>query len=416
MMDELTLMRSFRAERVRPNPAGRALARRALEARFEAEATSTFLAGDGATAGARTARDHAPRRRPSLGRALAAHRRLVAFVGATALAAVLAGVLVLSAGPTAQPASAAEVLHRTAAIAAAETGPGLFPDPDQLIYRKTEQLELQEWAPGEWTASYGGVVTSHPTTTYAGYVHSTEEAWMSNKRRGRQRIVLDKLSFLSAADRRAWKAAGSPLPGPFTGEAPAGGEEQALQIHRGVRDVEVLDGPGYGQFGKLPTEPEALRRAIERKQTGEGKVDDGQVIAELWDILEKANTSPALRAAVFNALAEEPGMGLDRSAEDLHGRAGYALSYENRKASEYQQGGIRTEYIFDPDTAAILGKREVLADPAERPWVKGLAAGTVLRDVAYLNRGIVDSTHERSAADSARATASSVSRSGSGGG
>jgi hypothetical protein len=397
-MDELTLMRSFRAERVRPKSAARALAWRALETRIEAESTSTSLAGGGAIAGGRTARDHAPRRRPALGRRLSAQRRrLVAFAAATALAAVLAGVLVFSSGPTAQPAGAAEILRRTATIAAAESGPGLFPGPHQLIFEKTEHLELQEWAPGEWTASYGGVIPAKPTTTYAGYVRFTEEAWMSNKRTGRLRVKLGNVSFLSTAERQRWKAAGSPLPGSFSGEESAAPEEHVLQIGRGLRDVEVLDGPGYGQFADLPTEPEALRRTLERKQANadKGKVDNGRVIVELWGILEKANTSPALRAAVFNALAEEPGIRLDRTAKDLVGRSGYALSYASKKASLYGQGGIRTEYIFDPETSAILGRREILADPSLRPWVKGIPAGTVLRDVAYLGSGIVDSPHER---------------------
>lgn len=378
-MDELTLMRSFGAERVRPNPAARALAWRALEARFEAEPTSTF-------------------RRPAFGRALAGHRRrLFAFAGATALAAVLAGVLVFSAGPTAQPAGAAEVLRRTASVAAAESGPGLSAGAHRLIFEKTEQLQLQEWVPGEYTASYGGVVSSKPKTRYSGYVRFSEEAWMSPKRRGRQRLVLGHLRFLSPAERHRWQAAGSPLPLPFTGEEPPSSEEHALEIRRGVRDVEVLDGPGYGQFADLPTNPEALRRSLERKQSAahKGRIDNGRVIAELWDILEKANTRPALRAAVFNALAEEPGIRIDRSAKDLVGRPGYALSYASHKASLFQQGGIRTEYIFDADTAAILGNREVLIDPSKRPWVKGIPAGTVLRAVAYLGAGVVDSTHER---------------------
>ena len=410
-MDELTLMRGFRAERVRPNPAARALAYRALEARFEAESTSSFLAGADATAGGRTLRDHSPCRRPSFGRAgrerttggsvglgrlLTHRRRLVAFSAATALAAILAGVLVFSAGPTAQPASAAEVLRQTATIAAAESGPGLFPNPHQLIFRKTAQLQLEEWAPGEWTASYGGIVTSKPTTTYAGYARSTEEAWMSNERRGRQRIVLGSMSFLSAAEHKRWQAAGSPLPIPFTGERSTDGEEHALAIRRGLHDVEVLDGPGYGKFAGLPTAPAALRHTLEAKQNAhKGKVDNGQVIAEMWDILEKANTSPALCAAVFNALAEEPGIALDRDGEDLVGRSGYAISYAGHKRSLFQQSGIRVEYIFDPDTAAILGKRETLVDPSKRPSVKGIPAGTVLYDIAYLDSGIVDSTHER---------------------
>src|SRR6185312_8022384 len=214
-MDELTLMRSFRAERARPNPTARALARRALEARFEAATTAGFLVQD------------APKVRHQT---VIQRRRLLSFAAATALAAVLAGVLVFSSGPTAQPAAAAEVLRQTATIAAAESGPGLFPDPHQLIFRKTVRQELEEWVPGKYTASYGGVITTKPVTSYGGYVRSTEEAWMSTKRRGRQRIVLDKLSFLSAAERQRWKAAGAPLPIPFDGEAAPSPEEHVIEI------------------------------------------------------------------------------------------------------------------------------------------------------------------------------------------
>ncbi|MBN9621553.1 MAG: hypothetical protein J0H06_01140, partial [Actinobacteria bacterium] len=304
-MDELTLMRSFGAERVQPNHVARALARRALEARTEAEATASFLVSDAPPAAgraadpaaARTAAGRSPRR-----------RRLFALAGAAGFAAILVAVLVFGSGSRTQQASAAEVLRATAKIAAAETCPGLFPDPHQLIYAKTDHLELQEWAPGSFTASYGGIVLAEPVTVYKGAVRFTEEAWMSNKRRGRDRLVLGSLAFLSTAERQRWKAAGSPLPGLFAGERETDPEVHVRQIRRGVRDVEVLDGPGYGRFAKLPTEGAALRKAIEGNQ--KGKVDDGQVIAELWDILEKANTSPALRAAVFNALAEEPGMGL----------------------------------------------------------------------------------------------------------
>ena len=128
-------------------------------------------------------------------------------------------------------------------------------------------------------------------------------------------------------------------------------------------------------------------------------VDDGQVIAELWDILDKPNGTPALRAAVFGALAEEPGIQLNRNAEDLVGRPGYALRYSTPKGStsEFQLHGLGVEYIFDPGTSAILGKREFVSDPSELSWPKTPPAGTVIREVADLESGIVGTTHERPA-------------------
>jgi hypothetical protein len=397
-MDELTVMRSFRAERVMEDPTARAAARQALEARFDVAPTA------GATA--------IPARPGGLFRR---RRRLLAFAGATAIAAALAGVLVLGSGPTAQPA-AAEVLRQTAAVAAAAGGSTGIPGPDQFLYIRTKREELQEWAPGAYTASAGGLIPDTSTArgrelgrreTFTAFIPWQEEEWASTDESSRHRWVMGTPRFLSSAERSRWEEAGSPLPGPFDGERERGGFQGAnvIEVQRGVMDVEGQSGAGFRDFSALPTEPEALRLAIEHRQTTE-PLDVGQVIAELWDILDKPNGTPALRAAVFGALAELPGIELNRDASDLVGRSGYALSYEKPQSSnsEYQLSGIRVEYIFDPETSAILGRREVVADPATVfpseyqnlfPWEAGIPAGTVRREVAYLQSGIVDSTRER---------------------
>ncbi len=108
----------------------------------------------------------------------------------------------------------------------------------------------------------------------------------------------------------------------------------------------------------------------------------------LWGILEQPVIDPKLRAAVFNALAELPGIELDRDATDLIGRPGYAISFFDRET------GMRVEYIFDPETSEILGARTVLTDPALSSANEGLPAGTVIRDAARLQTGIVGSTDE----------------------
>lgn len=395
-MDDLTLMRSFRSERVKQDPVVRAAARRALEARFEP-----------ATAGAPALAASAPRRR------LFSRNRILVFATATALAAVVAGIVVVCSGPTAQPA-AAEVLRETAAVAAAADGPTPVPDPGQFLYMKTKRVELQEWVPGEYTASGGGLIpdTSTPQgrelsqhEPFVAFVPWQEEEWMSRDEPSRSRWVIATPRFLSSAERSRWQKAGSPLPAPFGGRKEARGFPggHVVEARRGVMDVETVSGHGFRDFSSLPREPKALRLAVEHRQGGK-PLDNGQVIAELWDILDKPNGTPALRAAVFGALAEEPGMELDRDASDLVGRPGYAVSYENQGASDSQQAGIRVEYIFDPETSALLGRREVVTDPQEVfpakdrqlfPWQQRIAAGTVRREVAYLGAGIVDSAHER---------------------
>jgi hypothetical protein len=404
-MNELTAMRDFGAERVEADPEARAAAFQALSARIEAEEAAGRLLAATVTGTevppltAKPRRRLLPRRRPAL-----------AFAGVTALAALVVGVLVLGAGSTTQPASAAEVLRRTAAIAADTAPPTPAAGPRQLLYSKTEQAELQQWNKG-FTASYGGVTTTDPEPIYGGQVRWTEEAWMSNHRKGRDRLVLDSVSFLTAAERKRWKAAGSPLPGLFGGELKDLGPAHPLEIRRGVYDVEGLNGPGYGHFADLPTEPAALRRAIERKIAGGGPLEGhttptGELIGELWEILDKANSSAALRAAVFGALAEVPGIDLDRHATDMAGRHGDALTYEGRRAGAYPYPGVKVEYIFDPDTAAVLGKRETIGDTAlaRTDETQPIPHGTVIRDTAYLGYGVVGSTHQRPS--SARATGS----------
>jgi hypothetical protein len=378
-MDELTLMRAFRAERVKHNPTARAEAWRALEARFAATSPTAAAA------------PRAPRRR-----LLFRRRQLFAFAAAMALAAVITGVLVLSSGPTAQPA-AAEVLRQTAAVAAAAGGATPVPDPGQFLYERTKSRDLQEWVPGVYTASYGGVIpgphsTWNPKDAFAAFV-----SWQRSEL-SRSRWVMEPLRFLTREEKSRWQKAGSPLPGPFGGEGERRGFPggHVIEARRGVLDVETVSGHGFRDFSMLPREPKALRQAIERRQHTK-PVDTGQTIAELWEILDKPNGTPALRAAVFGALAELPGIELNREAKDLVGRPGYALSYEkpNASHSDYQLPGIRVEYIFDPDTSAILGKREVVADPQKLPWAKAPPAGAVTREVAYLESGIVDSARER---------------------
>ncbi len=129
-MDDLTLMRSFRAERATRPPRPR---------RGLAGARGRFEPRRGERSGAPAA---APRR-------FLRRRRLFAFAGATAVAAMIAGVLVLDSGPTAQPA-AAEILHRTAGSPPSSAGPAAepLPGPGQFLYKKFERLELQSWIPG----------------------------------------------------------------------------------------------------------------------------------------------------------------------------------------------------------------------------------------------------------------------------
>jgi hypothetical protein len=378
-MDDLTLLRDFRAERADDDPRARAEAWLALEARLNP---------------APIAHPASPARSP--------RRGVLALAGVGAIAAIVAGILVLSSGPTAQPATA-EVLHGVATVAAG-TQPQSLPEPGQYLYRRTKTLELQGWIPGTRRSSMGGIINR--PDALAALVPVEREFWMSPEGSGRSREVLGTLHFISDAEKSRWEAKGSPLPGHFNADGRdtiLGTDVDVLEASGGVIDIELPDPPGRGlgpNFGfpdvsGMPTEPEALRLTVQDKlAAGFGKrplpepIDTENTIIGLWGILQQPVISPKLRAAAFNALAELPGIELDRDATDLVGRPGYAISFVD------QVSGIRNEYIFDPETSEILGENSVLAEPGRSPGWDGIPADTTIRETAYLRGGVVDSTRE----------------------
>lgn len=333
----------------------------------------------------------------------------LALAGAGATAVVVAGALLVSSGPSAEPA-VAEVLRDTAAIAVVDAGSDPMPGPGQFLYTRTKQAELQEWVPGlgggTWGVMLGWNPKPAPEEAFRALNSWQEESWWSSDGPSRNRYFDWAPQFLYGADESNWLAAGSPPTGTFSGEQGGYGPGATVLAQRpGLTDVEFEEGPRYRDFSALPTEPRALRLAIERdpiygptvEESGGAKMPTAQVISELWDVLNKPNTTPELRAAIFGALAEIPGIELNRDAVDLVGRPGYALGYEAPESGGYGSTvrGFRVEYIFDPETAAVLGRREVITRPEVLAWGKDVPAGTVLREAAYLDTGVVDSTRER---------------------
>jgi hypothetical protein len=380
-MDDLTLIRSFRAERDDGDPRARAAAWRELEARFEPDPSPPA----------------SPARSP--------RRALLALAGVGALAAIVAGILVLSSGPTAQPA-AAEVLHQTAVIAASGEGaPALQAGPGQYYFTKTKELEFKGWYPGSYEVP-GGRATR--PGGFSALVPSESEWWISPEGGDRTRQTIGTPRFLSSAEQSRWEEAGSPLPSTFEPARQAelqrletGSGERFLEMRRGVLDVENPGPDGetnrelvYPDLSGVPTDPEELRLAIQSHRVPGVSDEPGKPLGtqetteDLGWLLSHPNASPALRAAAFNALAELPGIDLNRDATDLVGRTGYAIGYDNGR-------GMRDEFIIDPATSKLLGERTVLVDPGQDPveW-KGVEAGLTTRDVAYLQSKVVDSTHE----------------------
>jgi hypothetical protein len=357
-MDDMTLIRSFRAERADRDPRARAAAWRELEAVL------------------------APAPSPALSVRRSRRRGVLALAGAGAVAAVVAAIIVLGSGPTAEPA-AAEVLHETAAVAASGKGaPALEAGADQYYFTKRKEVEFMGWYPGSYSI-VGGPATR--PDGFSALIPKETEYWLSHEGGSRAREILGTPRFLSDAEQTRWEEAGSPLPNGFEND--------------GVYEVETprpqSSPDNFPDLSQAPTDPKELLLAI---RTGQAPgisepigtpVGMDVTIQNLTSLIGRPNASPALRAAAFNALADLPGFELDRDATDLDGRHGYAISYDNAI------NGNREEVIIDPETSALLGERSILtARSLEESQWKGYEAGLVLRDVAFLESTVVDSTHE----------------------
>jgi len=293
---------------------------------------------------------------------------------------------------------------RQAAIAAQATESAIEapPGPGQLLYTKTKVAQLQGWLPhghGKGTKENPRyfVPISDPSARYA-LVPTLKEVWTAPNGTTRERETLGRVDFLSGADQRLWEEAGSPPPFAYD---PAEHEVGRDSSGRLVKDFASKSFRGRREFSflsrllRLPTEPEALRLAIENRRGGNSSADaspatslrGGATVETLLKILAEPITSPALRAAAFNALAEIPGIGVERRVTDIAGRKGDAISWVRER-------GFGSRYIFDPRTSEILAEAEMIID-SKAAGYPGVPDGTVFRETAHLQSGIVGSTRER---------------------
>jgi hypothetical protein len=408
-MDDLTAIHDFRADRDAEPPEARERVRRALEARMDAAATEARSFGE-AVAGS-----HPPAASPGRRRGFfARRRRVLAFAGAVAAAAIVAGALVLNSGPTAQRASAAEILHE-AAGAAYDAPATLVPGPGQFYFRKERGLNVVGWAspvPGPSADTPTEIIsgTMQEPNAYNALVPTTVEEWVATDGSGRRREALGRLQFWDPAEEARWTAAGSPPPPPFNAEYRRlypRAFQRAQKANSHVIDYKQKgfgDSFHFGDTSKLPTDPKALRQAVEANAIEISgfnllypkaeHLDAAQTKEELINVLFEGMPSPQLQAAIFDALAEVPGVKLFPATDSL-GRRGEAIRYGVEE-------GVRPEYLFDPETSKLLANRGVLVDPEASSTYKTLPAGTTIGERDFISSGVVGSTGETPAGPEAK--------------
>jgi len=275
------------------------------------------------------------------------------------------------------------------------------PAPGQFLYTKTEVSQLEGWLPkghGKGSKSHPRyfVPINDPSARYA-LVPAVKEVWTAPDGKTHVRETLGQVDFLSSTNQRLWEDAGSPPPWAFDPSEHEVGHDSS---GRPVKDFAAKSFRGRHEFiylsrlSQLPTEPEALRLAVENRDGGSSPLDPspassprgGATIERLLEILSEPITSPALRAAAFNALAEIPGIGFERNVADSAGRKGDAIGW-------VRDSGFGRRFIFDPHTGQLLAEAEMIFGPKATSEY-GAPAGTPFRETAYLRSAIVNSTHE----------------------
>jgi hypothetical protein len=289
---------------------------------------------------------------------------------ATALATVSAAlVLALPAiipngAPGGPQTAAARVLSHAALVAARQpTDPQ--PQPGQYVHTKSKSFGTMLWIPGRGNANF--------FTT----VPMTREAWIGPDGSGRIVTVEGEPTFPTPGDSAAWKASG-------------------MSLFR-ARSTDETFKPGelhYLDLANLPTDPVELGTLIENRKIEGGPPGDWETFAIIGDLLSETYTHPELRSALYQVVADLPGVELVGDVKDPIGRDGVAVAYTH--------AGARAELIFDPDTSQLLAEQEVMVDPvaygvdiASEPGNTGVAyapPGKVIYSVVYLASGVVDNT------------------------
>lgn len=343
-MNEIDLLRELRAGLPGPRAESRTSARGALIARIEES------------------------RRPSARAAVPVWRRsklrLAAALAAAAALLVALPTLIFDGGGKVQPALG-QVLRTAAAVAAtqpAEPRPG----PGQYFYTRSREAYLS-------SVGFNPRCETHPcdrehpweaTREWSALAPRIRQTWIAANGAGRARVVSVKPEFLTAGQRRAWKAAGSPHLG-----------------SGGVEDF-ALSGQPFLDTSDLPTQPKALRRLIEARKIPlvDGSPGEAETFTLIGDMLRDTYVPPAFRAALYRVVAELPKVELLGEVKDPIDRMGIGVAFT--------KGSVTHELIFDPATSALLGEREVAA---RRIPDLQVPAGTETGSVTYLESKVVDS-------------------------
>lgn len=316
------------------------------------------------------------RRRPVRTPAMRRGWRLAAVGGlAMLVVTVTLALQTVGVGDHAPPATAeaADVLHRAALAAAAQ--PALVARPDQYLFAETllkvERPDSAQRVPGP-SASTFVVGEPAPPPPAAGQLN---RIWWSidGTRDGLQRFEPDTVGL---GDNILYGCRGGRQlvhPDSRPASATAGDGTRACVPRRAYLD-------------DLPTDAAAMRRYL--YDTFGGSNPDQNVFQEIAYLNTEVYVPPAARAALLEVAAGIPGVRLAGERTDAAGRRGIAVARDLDQGSEDGLAYMALELVFDRDSYAFLGDRNVVirdgsGQPLDEPV---LVSSTALLRVAIVDR------------------------------
>ncbi len=262
-------------------------------------------------------------------------RRIVLAVGFTALAAAALVLLLVNVipGPSGPQSAAATVLEQAAAAAGRQN---TQPAPGQFLYTET-QSRYQ-------VTIYNAARTSGDLTEVAAaQFDATEQAWTSTANTGRFIQTDSGIQFPSSADEAAWNA--SPMAPTITDNI-----NRWSEIWSQPRTEQSLP-----NVSDLPTDPNALASVISKGDLGTNvnliPPDAPHATFEraAWLLVgPDVGMTPALSTALFQVLANQPGVKLIGNVTDHNGQQGEAVALAGANDADV------SEVVIDPTTGSVL--------------------------------------------------------------
>ena len=269
-------------------------------------------------------------------------RFTLAAVATVGLAGILVAVPTLRVGSAAPPASAQaqEVLAHAATVAA--NAPVLKADKDQFVYIKTYEAY---GANGDGSSTYPNVV---------------QEQWLSvdGTRTGRTEAVNVKTGAV---------VFDLPVPGCVDGvlpaSAPGGGGLDG-------KPIPCTPDPAYRD--DLPTTTAGMYKYLYTIPLRPGvRATDQEAFVVAGDLIRRSYLPPASLAALFNAVAEIPGVFVRQNVTDASGRTGIAVA-------RTEIGGGSSALVFDPKTYQFIGEAHSRSAGAGAPVIASGSPSSVV--------------------------------------